>query len=198
MEGAQEFYLIVGLGNPGREHQHNRHNVGFMLVDRLAVRLNVFFNRLQFKALVASGEYAGKRILLAKPQTFMNSSGQAVASLVRFYKIPMRNLLVIHDHMDIPFGALRLRPAGGSGGQLGMNSIIDRLGIQDFPRLRFGVGRPPGRMDPAAFVLQNIPDKEMVFLSSSLDSAADAIQCWLKEDLDTAMTRFNMRDVDNE
>jgi len=192
------LFLIAGLGNPGREYLYNRHNIGFMVVDRLAVRLNISFNRLQFKALLSVGEYGGNRIILVKPQTFMNGSGQSVASLVRFYKLNLANLLLIHDHLDLPFGALRMRPGGGSGGHQGMNSVIERLGTQDFPRLRFGIGRPPGQMDPADFVLQDIPQKEMFFLSSAIDNAADAVQAWMKEGLEAAMTHFNIRDQSND
>ncbi|MFQ5617119.1 MAG: aminoacyl-tRNA hydrolase, partial [Anaerolineales bacterium] len=142
-------FLIAGLGNPGREYAGNRHNVGFMLVDRLAERLRVRFTRMQNKALVTDALWQEHKLILAKPQTYMNESGQAVAPLVRFYKIPLENLLVAFDDMDIPLGAIRIRPKGGSGGQKGMKSVIQRLGNQQgFPRIRLGLGRPPGQMPP--------------------------------------------------
>ncbi|NOY99363.1 MAG: aminoacyl-tRNA hydrolase [Chloroflexi bacterium] len=184
-------YLIVGLGNPGREHRENRHNIGFMLVDRLAVRLDISLSRLQSKALVGSARHEGRKIILAKPQTYMNLSGQAVQGLVRFYKLPLTNLLVAHDDLDLPFGTIRLRPGGGSAGQKGVASIIERLGAQEFPRLRLGIDRPPGRMDPAAYVLQDFPQAEMMTLSETLDRAADAALAFISEGLDAAMNRFN-------
>jgi PTH1 family peptidyl-tRNA hydrolase len=191
-------FLIVGLGNPGREYRETRHNIGFMLVDRLTVRFNLSFRRLQFKALVASGTYAGNKVILAKPQTFMNLSGQAVSALVRFHKLPLDNLMVAHDHLDLPFGAIRIRPDGGAGGQRGMESIIERLGTQGFPRMRLGIGRPPGHMDPAAYVLQEFPDVDTVSLSQTLDRAADAIITWMDDGLEPAMTCFNARETGNE
>jgi PTH1 family peptidyl-tRNA hydrolase len=183
--------LIVGLGNPGREYRENRHNFGFMLVDRLAVRLNTQLNRLQSKALVGSVVYDGQKVILAKPQTFMNLSGQAVQGLVRFYKLPLTNLLLAHDDLDLPFGTIRLRPGGGPGGQKGVASTIERLGGQEFSRLRLGIGRPPGRMDPAAYVLQDFPQSEQDFLSELLDRAADAALTFVSDGLDTAMNKFN-------
>ncbi len=185
----KKTYLIAGLGNPGREFRANRHNVGFMAVDRLAERLGTTFSRLESKALVARAEYDGHRLILAKPQTFMNLSGQAVASLARFYRVPHENLLVIYDDVDLPFGTIRLRPGGGSGGQKGMASIIERLGTQDFPRLRIGIDRPPGRM--AAYVLQNFNPGEVETLPLILDRAADAVLLFITQGLAAAMTKFN-------
>lgn len=186
-----ETYLIVGLGNPGREYRATRHNVGFMLLDHLAVKLDLRFTRLQSRALVASGHYEDRKVLLAKPQTFMNLSGQAVQSLVRFYKLPLDHLLVVHDHLDLPLGTLRIRPDGGAGGQRGMESILARLGTDDFPRLRLGIGRPPGQMDPAAYVLQEFSDAEQAVLSEMLQRAVEAVLTWLTEGLEAAMNRFN-------
>jgi PTH1 family peptidyl-tRNA hydrolase len=186
-----DTYLVVGLGNPGREYRENRHNVGFMLLDRLAVRLDLRFTRLQSRALVASGTYEGRKILLAKPQTFMNLSGQAVQGLVRFYKLPLENLLVAHDHLDLPLGTLRIRPDGGAGGQRGMESILERLGTDEFARLRLGIGRPPGQMDPAAYVLQDFSAAEQAILSEMLGRAVEAVLTWLTDGIETAMNRFN-------
>ncbi len=186
-----ETYLIVGLGNPGREYRLTRHNVGFMLLDRLAVKLDLRFTRLQSKALVADGLYQERKIILAKPQTFMNLSGQAVQGLMRFYKLPLDRLLVVHDHLDLPLGTLRLRPDGGAGGQRGMESILARLGSDDFARLRLGIGRPPGQMDPAAYVLQEFSTAEQAVLSEMLNRAAEAVLTWVTDGLETAMNRFN-------
>ncbi len=184
-------FLIVGLGNPGREYKDNRHNIGFMLVDRLAVRLNLRLNRMQSKALVGSLVYDSRKLLLAKPQTFMNLSGQAVQGLVRFYKLPLENFLLVYDDLDLPFEAIRLRPDGGSAGQKGVASTIQRLGTQAFPRLRLGIGRPPGRMDPADYVLQDFPQSDLTLLSEFLDRAADAALMFVSEGLDATMNNFN-------
>ncbi|MBN1306029.1 MAG: aminoacyl-tRNA hydrolase [Anaerolineales bacterium] len=184
-------YLIVGLGNPGREYRENRHNIGFVLIDRLAVRLNVSLSRYQSNALVGTAQYEARKVILAKPQTFMNLSGQSVQGLIRFYKIPVTNLLVAHDDLDLPFGTIRLRPGGGAGGQKGIASTIERLGDKDFPRLRLGIGRPPGRMNPAAYVLQDFPKEDLVFLSEILDRASEAVFTFLVDGMDAAMNKFN-------
>ncbi len=184
-------FLLIGLGNPGREYRLNRHNIGFMLIDRLCVRLNVQLNRLQARALVGSTLHEGDKIILAKPQTYMNLSGQSAQGLARFYKLPLSNLLVAHDDLDLPLGAIRMRPGGGAAGQKGIASTIERLGSQDFPRLRLGIGRPPGRMEPAAYVLQDFPAGEQALLSDILDRAADAALTWISDGLETAMNRFN-------
>jgi peptidyl-tRNA hydrolase, PTH1 family len=184
-------YLIIGLGNPGRQYQDNRHNIGFKVTDRLAQQLEVSFSRVMFRALITDTRYQGRRILLVKPQTYMNESGQSVGSLVRFYKVPLEQLLVIHDDVDLPFDTLRMRPKGGSAGQKGLASIIDRLGTQDFPRLRVGVGRPPGRMLAAAYVLQDFDRDEKENLPQILDRAAEASLVFITEGIDSAMNKFN-------
>lgn len=185
------YFLIVGLGNPGREYRATRHNIGFMLLDRLAERLGASFSRLESKALVTKAEHDGRRIVLAKPQTFMNLSGQAVSSLIHFYKIPLENLMVVYDDVDLPLGTLRVRPGGGSAGQKGMASIIVRLGSQDFPRLRLGIGRPPGRMDAAAYVLQEFSANESEMLDQTLGRGADAVLTFVTQGLEAAMNQFN-------
>ncbi len=188
---TENTFLLVGLGNPGREYKDNRHNVGFMLIDRLCVLLDVRINRLQSKALVAFAAYRGSKIILAKPQTYMNLSGQAVRGLARFYKLPLENVMVAHDDLDLPFGAIRIRPGGGPGGQKGVASIIEHLGSKDFPRLRIGIGRPPGRMDPADYVLQDFPSADLVTLSETLGRAAEAALVFVTEGVEAAMNRFN-------
>jgi PTH1 family peptidyl-tRNA hydrolase len=184
-------YLLVGLGNPGRQYASTRHNIGFLVVDRMAARLETLFSRVQLRSLVTDARYQGRRILLAKPQTYMNESGVAVGALIKFYKIPLTNLLVAHDDVDLPFGTLRLRPGGGSAGQKGVASIQSRLGTQDFPRLRVGVGRPPGSKLAAAYVLQNFSREEVEFLPPLLDRAVDAALTFFIDGLEKAMTRYN-------
>jgi peptidyl-tRNA hydrolase, PTH1 family len=183
--------MITGLGNPGRDYRENRHNTGFMLVDRLAVRLNTRNMKVQSSAIVLSTQWQGRKTFLVKPQTYMNLSGTSVQALMRFYKLPLENLLVAHDDLDLPFGTLRIRPGGGPGGQKGVGDIINRLGTQDFARLRIGIDRPPGRMDSADYVLQDFPARDLVALSQILDRAADAALTWVEEGLDNAMNKFN-------
>lgn len=184
-------YLLVGLGNPGREYKDTRHNFGFMLIDRLAVRLNARGLKVQSKAIVTSVTYEDRKLILAKPQTYMNLSGQSVQGLLHFYKIPLTNVMVLSDDLDIPFGTIRIRAEGGPGGQRGLSSVIESLGTKDFPRLRLGIGRPPGRMDPANFILQNFSRDEMKTLSEVLDRAADAALEFVMNGLDKAMNKFN-------
>jgi PTH1 family peptidyl-tRNA hydrolase len=184
-------YLIVGLGNPGREYTQTRHNIGFMLVDRLTVRLNARGMKVQSKAIVITAQHEGQKLILAKPQTFMNLSGQSVQGLVRFYKLPLEHVLIAHDDIDLPFCTIRMRPGGGAGGQKGVKSTIDQLGTPEIARLRLGIDRPPGRMDAAAYVLQEFSQKELLAVSETLDRAADAALTWVTEGLNAAMNRFN-------
>lgn len=190
-------YLLVGLGNPGRNHRNNRHNIGFMAIDRLADRSGINMSRVQHKAIVGDGRVANQAVILAKPQTYMNLSGKAVSTLVHFYKIPLSNMLVVYDEIDLPFGMLRLREQGGAGGHNGMRSIISHLG-QEFPRLRLGVGRPPGRMEAAAYVLQDFGRGEQIVVEQLLDEALGAIETYLREGIDLAMTRHNGMAVEEE
>ncbi|HSL46593.1 MAG TPA: aminoacyl-tRNA hydrolase [Anaerolineales bacterium] len=186
-----DTYLIIGLGNPGREYRDTRHNVGFMLIDMLIVRLNARGMKVQSKAIVTTATHQDHKLILAKPQTYMNLSGQSAQGLLNFYKIPMENMLVAHDDLDIPFGTIRIRPKGGPGGQGGMASTIEQLGTKDFPRLRIGIGRPPGRMDPAAFVLQNFSRDEMKLLPEIIERAADAALTFVVDGLNKAMNKYN-------
>lgn len=186
-----DTYLLIGLGNPGREYRENRHNIGFMLIDRLTIRLNAGGMKLQSNAIVISARYEERKIILAKPQTYMNLSGQSVQGLLHFYKIPVENLLVAHDDLDLPFGTIRIRPGGGPGGQRGMASTIEKLGTQDFPRLRLGIGRPPGRMDAKDYVLQDFSITDFKLLPEILDRAADAALEFVMNGLNIAMNKFN-------
>lgn len=186
-----ETYLIVGLGNPGREYRETRHNVGFMLLDRLTVKLNAHFTRLQSKALVASANYQERKIILAKPQTFMNLSGQSVQGLMHFYKLPLENLLIAHDDLDLPVGTIRIRPDGGSAGQKGMTSILERFGTDEFPRLRLGIGRPPGQMQAPDYVLQDFSNADLTFISETLNRAVEAALTWVTDGLEAAMNKYN-------
>jgi len=184
-------FLLIGLGNPGREYSNTRHNFGFMLIDRIAVRLNTRGMKVQSKAIVLNTTYEERKLILAKPQTFMNLSGQSVQGLAHFYKIPFSNLMILSDDLDIPFGTIRIRASGGPGGQRGLGSILEKLGTKDIPRMRLGIGRPPGRMDPANYVLQNFSKDEMQTLSEILDRAADATLEFVANGLNASMNKFN-------
>jgi len=188
---AGDVALVVGLGNPGREYAQTRHNVGFQIVTRLAETHGLNFSRMQNEALVATGRIGDARVVLAKPQTWMNESGKAIGPLARFYKVEPARLLVVYDDLDIPAGTLRLRSEGGSGGHKGMRSVIEQQGGQDFPRLRVGVGRPPGRMDAADYVLQPFTRDEEILMDGARDRAIAAIECFLAEGIVAAMNRFN-------
>ncbi len=183
--------LIVGLGNPGPEHAFNRHNVGFQCLDRLARAHGLEFTQWRFEASLAFGEIRGVKVLLAKPLTYMNLSGRAVGPLMRCYKVPTVGLLVIYDDMDLPLGSIRLRQRGGAGGHKGMLSIIDSLGTQDFPRLRVGIGRPPGKMDPVDYVLGDFTPEERLIIEEAYERAISAIESWLTEGIAAAMNRYN-------
>ena len=187
----KENTLIVGLGNPGLAYRHNRHNVGFMVVDTLADKLEIPLKRVKFKAQIGNGKLGDIPVIIAKPLTFMNNSGEAVAPLVRYFKVPLERLLVIHDDMDLPLGTLRMRPSGGSAGHNGMLSIFDKLGTNAIPRLRVGIGRPPGRMDPADYVLQDFPRSEEELLSMVIAQACEAALAFITTGLEKAMNTYN-------
>lgn len=189
-ESSGGRFLVAGLGNPGRTHARNRHNVGFMVVDRMAENCEIELNRVRQESITGSGRVGDSSLLLAKPQTFMNRSGQAVASLVRYFKIPLENVLVIYDEIDLPIGTLRLREKGGSGGHNGMKSIINHLGTE-FPRMRLGVGRPPGAMDPAKYVLKDFGESELALVAEMIEAAVSAAHTFVLEGIDLAMTRHN-------
>jgi PTH1 family peptidyl-tRNA hydrolase len=186
-----DTYLLIGLGNPGREYRDTRHNMGFMLIDSLIIRLNARGMRLQAKAIVTTATHEERKLILAKPQTYMNLSGQSIQGLIHFYKLPVENILVAYDDLDLPFGTIRLRPGGGAGGQKGLASTIERLGTKDIARLRLGIGRPPGRMDPSAYVLQNFSREEMKVLPEIIDRATDAVLEFVKNGLNAAMNKYN-------
>jgi PTH1 family peptidyl-tRNA hydrolase len=184
-------FMIVGLGNPGKDYQKNRHNVGFMAIDKIAQEFGIENKKVKSKAIIMEGKKDNKKIILVKPQTFMNLSGSAVASLVKFFKINPENLIVIHDDLDLPSLSIRLRPGGGAGGQKGVASIIQNLGTQQFNRVRIGIGRPPGRMDAADYVLQNFPKQEEKELPFLFDTVTKAVESILESGIEIAMNKFN-------
>jgi PTH1 family peptidyl-tRNA hydrolase len=184
-------WLIVGLGNPGKKYEETRHNVGFHVVDRLAEKEGLVFDESRTKALIARGRIGSTPVALVKPQTFMNLSGEAVGPVARFYKVQAAQVLVIYDDLDLPTAQFRLRPKGGSGGHKGMTSLIQHLGTQDFPRLRIGIGRPPGQMPVEAYVLQNFSPAERTEIEQTYQKAQEAILSLLDQGLSYAMNHFN-------
>jgi len=184
--------LIVGLGNPGSEYASHRHNVGFQVIDSLAESHGLSFARHKpAKARVAEGQIEEQRVLLAKPQTFMNLSGRTVLRLSREREIPPESILVVCDDLDLPLGRLRIRPGGGSGGHKGLRSIIELLDSQDFARLRVGIDRPAGSLDPAEYVLQPFAEEERAIATVAIERAAQAVETWLADGIVAAMDRFN-------
>ena len=193
MQEDQSWLLIVGLGNPGKKYAGNRHNAGFHCLDLLAEAHGMAFSKKQFKADLALGKIAGRRAILAKPQTFVNASGEAAGAIARFYKVDPGDVLVVYDELDLPQGTIRLRPRGGSGGHNGIKSVIEHLGTEGFPRLRVGIGRPPGRMEPKDYVLQDFGDEEREAMQEVYQRAVDAIEAFVQVGVKEAMNRFNTR-----
>lgn len=222
------FKMIVGLGNPGRRYENNRHNIGFRAVELFAENYGIDFDKTQHKARTGQGwverkqlqedtahrtganlsrsnrdrasisvdsawqiEAAREKVLLVKPQTFMNNSGEAIRSLASYYSTQAEDILVIHDHLDLPMAKLSYRAGGGAGGQNGVRSVIRHLGHQNFPRLRIGIGRPPDRMDAAAYVLQDFTRAEASLFAEIADLLVDSLNCWIFEGIDSVMNAFN-------
>jgi PTH1 family peptidyl-tRNA hydrolase len=189
--------LIVGLGNPGKTYAHNRHNVGFQCLNYFARLHSIRFWHRQCHARVGAGKISGEKLLLARPGTFMNLSGKSVACLVRKHKIPLSDLLVIYDDLDLPLGKIRLRQGGSSGGHKGMNSIISALGSEDFPRIRVGIGRPDGEKQSTSedaivrYVLSDFSRQEEAMIKPVLTTVAEAIDCFLTQGVTAAMNKFN-------
>ena len=192
---ADDLYLVVGLGNPGPGYAGNRHNVGFMVADLLAERVGGRFKAHKGRADTVEGRLAGHRVVLAKPKCYMNESGGPVASLRDFFKVPLERIVVIHDELDIPWATLRLKRAGGDNGHNGLKSVTKSLGGNGYLRVRFGIGRPPGRQDPADFVLKDFSTSERKELPFHLDRAADAVEALVTVSLETAQNTFHIDGV---
>jgi peptidyl-tRNA hydrolase, PTH1 family len=196
IQAHHEPRLVVGLGNPGPGYAGNRHNVGFMVADLLAERMSGRFKahkaRSAGRVEIVEGRLAGHRVVLAKPMSFMNVSGGPVAALRDFFKVPVERIIVVHDELDIPYGTLRLKQGGGDNGHNGLKSISQSLGSRDYLRVRFGIGRPPGRMDPAAFVLKDFSAAERKDLGFFVDRAADATEAILTQGLERAQNIYHV------
>jgi len=184
---------MVGLGNPGAEYARTRHNVGFLVVEELARRVAANWNlEKKFESRIAKADRAGRKILFAEPQTFMNASGEAVGALINFYRVPIQQLLVIADDADLPFGEIRLRVKGSSGGHHGLESIEKHIGSREFARLKIGIGRTKdGRREITNYVLGKFSADETKLLEKVLQRAADQAECWVADGIEKAMNRFN-------
>jgi PTH1 family peptidyl-tRNA hydrolase len=189
---AGELALLVGLGNPGREYRGNRHNIGFMVLDEVARRAGIEVRTRRFQGHVGQGPLAGRKVVLLKPETYMNLSGESVGAAARFYRIAPEDVVVVHDELDLPFGKLQIKDGGGHGGHNGVRSIAQHLGANAFRRVRIGIGRPPDSRIPAAdYVLSDFGEDEERVLGEVLATAADAVEVILKEGVKAAMNRFN-------
>lgn len=187
------MYLIAGLGNPSREYEKTRHNAGFEAIDRLADQLGVTINEKKFKGLCARGVIDGERVLLLKPQTFMNLSGESVRAAADFYQIDPEHILILYDDISLAPGQLRVRGKGSAGGHNGIKSIIAHLGTQDFPRVRIGVGSKPDRMDLADYVLGRFSQVEQRVMEDAFTEAAEAARAVITQGIDAAMNRYNAK-----
>ena len=190
--GGTIEYIIVGLGNPGKEYERTRHNAGFMAVDYISERCNAKLNKAKFSALVGEAEIAGKKVLLMKPQTFMNASGEAVSAAARFYKLSAENIIVISDDVSLDVGRLRVRKSGSHGGQKGLKSIAESLGSQEYRRIKIGVGaKPHPDYDMAAWVLSNFDNKDIELIAQQYPKLYDGLCKLLQGDVDSAMQICN-------
>ncbi len=195
---VENMFLIVGLGNPGAAYARTRHNAGFLLVHRLAGKWQAVWTlEKKFNARVARADRSGQRVLLCEPQTFMNSSGEAVAPMVAFFQIPLERLLVVVDDADLPLGEIRLRAGGSSGGHHGLESIEQRLGTREFARLRIGIGRRADEREIRDYVLGRFSSTESAFADKVLTVASDQAECWLSAGIQKAMNLFNGVVVDS-
>ncbi|WP_018683288.1 aminoacyl-tRNA hydrolase [Actinokineospora enzanensis] len=183
--------IVVGLGNPGPQYEGNRHNIGFLVADELAARVGGRFKAHKAGAEVLEGRLSGARVVLVKPRSFMNLSGGPVAGAMKFFKAGPDRLAVVHDELDLPFGALRLKLGGGDNGHNGLRSITKSLGTKDYYRVRFGIDRPPGRMDPADYVLRDFGTLERKELAFEIDRCADAVEALLTQGLEAAQNSFH-------
>jgi len=184
------MYIIAGLGNPGKGYEGTRHNVGFMVIDALSKKLGIEVSRLKFKSLMGEGHFKGEKVILLKPQTFMNLSGEALYDAVNFYKIPLENVIVVYDDKDLEVGKIRIRRKGSSGGHNGMNSIIYLLNSEDFPRVRIGIGKPEDG-DLVRHVLGRFSEEEKKVIDEAVERAAEAVIDIMENGIEHAMSRFN-------
>lgn len=185
------MYVIVGLGNPGDRYAQTKHNIGFITIDYLAEQHSIKMNKMKHKAIIGEGDMGGEKVLLVKPQTFMNLSGQSVMDIVNFYKVPAANLVVIYDDIDLPVGKVRIRPNGSSGTHNGMRNIIYLLRNQEFPRIRIGVGKQPDYMDLADYVMTKFNSEEKPLIEEAIKKSAATVEEIVKSGINNAMNKYN-------
>jgi PTH1 family peptidyl-tRNA hydrolase len=183
--------IVVGLGNPGARYERTRHNVGFDVADRIAERHGVALSTKRFKARLGSGRVSGQSVVVALPQTFMNCSGESIGPMAGWYKVPPEQVIVVHDELDLPFGRVKVKAGGGHGGHNGLRDLASKLPSRDFVRVRVGIGRPDGRMDPAAWVLARWSPEQAAGLPDLIEQAADAVEAVLQHGVREAMNRLN-------
>jgi len=191
VENLEDLFVIVGLGNPGAKYENTRHNVGFDTVEILSRRHNIKLSKLKHKALIGDGNIGGRKVILAKPQTFMNLSGESVREIVEWYKIPVKNIIIVYDDIDLPVGKLRLRPKGSAGTHNGMKSVIYQIQSDEFPRVRIGIDKPPEGWDLANYVLGRFSNDERKMVEEAIERAADAVETIVKSGIDSAMNKYN-------
>lgn len=187
------MYLIVGLGNPEPEYSRTRHNMGFDVINKLAQKYEIELSRSNYKGIYGTGIIEGQKVILIKPQTFMNASGESVREYAKFYKIPLEDILVVYDDMDTEIGSIRIRQKGGAGSHNGMKSMVQELGGEGFPRIRIGIGRPKEEYDRIDYVIGQISDEEYMKLQEGQEKAVEAIVYYIKHGIDNAMNKFNER-----
>lgn len=185
------MYIIVGLGNPGKKYEHTRHNAGFDVLDILAEEYDIKIDKIKHKALIGEGRIGSEKVVLVKPQTYMNLSGESVQSVFQFYKVDMDHLIVVYDDIDLDIGKLRIRKKGSAGSHNGMKSIIKCLGSQDFPRIRVGISKPEPNRDLADFVLSRVPKAQADDMRSGLEKAVKTVEEIIRTDIDMAMNKYN-------
>lgn len=185
------MYIIIGLGNPEPEYSNTRHNMGFDVINKLAKENDISLNRTKFNAIYGTGIIEGEKVILIKPQTFMNNSGESVIEFVNFYKEPLENVIVIYDDMDTDIGTIRIRAKGGPGSHNGMKSMVSSLNSENFSRIRVGIGRPSGEYDRIDYVIGQIDEEEKKILEQGQNEAVEAIKYWIKNGIDNTMNKYN-------
>lgn len=185
------MYVIVGLGNPGKQYEHTRHNVGFDVIDILAKEYGISVTKIKHKALIGEGRVGSEKVILVKPQTYMNLSGETLIDIYNYYKVDSNNIVVIYDDIDLEVGKIRIRKKGSGGTHNGMRSILKCLGTNEFPRVRIGVSKPRQGQDLADFVLSRFRKEEADYIQDGLEKAAKAVDCMIRENLDLAMNKYN-------
>ncbi len=186
------MFVIAGLGNPGKKYEKTRHNMGFLVVDRIAEKCGISVKKMKHRALVGEGRISGRRALLVKPQTYMNLSGESIREIVDYYDAELEDVIVIYDDFDLEIGSIRVRKKGSAGSHNGMKSVISHLGSGDFPRVRIGIGKS-GDLDWKDFVIGKVSSQEKDVISEAVDKAADAVLCILEKGIDRAMNEYNVK-----